>query len=173
MPMSELKTLMCPACKRVLPSTDFNYLPVDDRCSSCVPRDQAMALWDLKSKQAGQTMARILDSTDSYKTLKPLERMVSLAYDAWGGEAAFMEDAVTWIKELSEHPKTKGQAVNALMKLLALHAKVDRMKFEDDWKHMDDQQLRDTLKMRMMALFAEASIEQAKEQGKNELLGNA
>ena len=58
---SDSKTLLCPACKRVLPLTDFAYIPVDERCHACVPRDQAMALWDLKQKQAGQTIARILE----------------------------------------------------------------------------------------------------------------
>lgn len=167
---SDSKTHQCPACKRVLPLTDFAYIPVDERCQACVPRDQAMALWDLKQQQAGQTIARILDSQDSYKTLKPLERMVSLAYDAWGGEHAFMEDVVEWIKDMGSHNKTKGAAINAVMKLLALHAKVDRMKFEDDWKQMDDQTLRDTLKMRMMELFAEASEDRAKKEALQNLV---
>lgn len=165
-----METLLCPACKRNLPVTAFAYLPVDERCHACVPRDQAMQLYDLKVKQAGQVVAQILDGQDSVKGLKPLERMVSLAYDAWGGEHAFMEDVITWIKDLSAHQKNKGQAVNAAMKLLALHAKVDRMKFEDEWKQMDDEQLRNTLKMKMLELLAEAATDGARKEAVAALL---
>ncbi len=105
-------------------------------------------------------------------SLKPLERMVNLAYDSWGGPNAFMNDVVQWIKDLSVTPKGKSSALSNAMKLLNLHAKVDRMKLEDNWKSMDDDTLRATLKIKLMALLTEAQTDEAKKKAKGTLLGN-
>jgi hypothetical protein len=121
-----------------------------------------MSLYDDKVKLAGQKFSQVLDAAGKAKSLKPLERMVGQCYDAWGGSAAFCEDVVTWIKDLAGSGRGKSMAVMAAMKLLTLHAKVDRMKLEDDWKAMDDATLRSTLKVKMLQLFAEAQADSGK-----------
>lgn len=163
--------LLCPTCGQWKDLSHFSGLPVDKRCLDCVPTDEAARIWDLRVAKAGQTFAQLMDASGKGSSLKPLERMVSGAYDAWGGPQAFCEDIVTWIKELADTGRGKGSAINAAMKLLTLHAKVDRMKLEDDWKQMDDDTLRATLKLRMLELFAEAQSEQNKKQIKDEVLG--
>lgn len=161
----EPKKIFCPQCKEWFPETHFMGLPLDLRCNKCIPQDAAMALYDQKAQLAGQTMAKIFDSAESAKSLKPVERMVSQAYDSWGGPAAFMEDWVQYVKEMAQNPRTKSAAVGAMNKILALHARVDRMKLEDDWKQMDDETLRATLKVKMLALMSEAAIEEGKKKG--------
>lgn len=170
---SEVKKIFCPQCKEWYPETHFMGLPLDLRCNKCIPQDAAMTVYDEKAKLAGQTMAKIFDANDKAKTLKPVERMVTQAYDSWGGAAAFMEDWVTYVKEMAANPRTKPAAVSAMNKILALHAKVDRMKMEDDWKQMDDETLRSTLKLRMLELLSETAIEDGKKRGLDLLGGTS
>lgn len=161
----------CPACEQIFDLTSFEGLPLDERCRNCIPTDVAMALYDKRIQEAGHTMAQILDANDHGVSLKPLERMVSLAYDNWGGANAFMGDVVQWIRDLAITPKGKASALSNAMKLLNLHAKVDRMRLDEDFKRMDDATLRETVKLKLMALFAEASIDDAKKKAKGQLLG--
>ncbi len=161
----------CPACDKPWPSTDFECLPLDNRCRRCIPSDVAMRLYDKRVQQAGHTMAQILDANSHNVSLKPLETMVSLAYDCYGGPRAFMEDAMNWIKDLALTGRGKGVAVSHMMKLLQLHAKVDRMRLDEDFKRMDDETLRATIKMKMMALFAEAATEEGKKTAMKTILG--
>ncbi len=130
-----------------------------------------MGLYDRRVQEAGHTVAQILDANEHGISLKPLERMVNLAYDSWGGPNAFMVDVVQWIKDLSATPRGKAAALSNAMKILNLHAKVDRMKLEDDWKQMDDTTLRATLKIKLMALLSEAQTDEAKKKAKEHLLG--
>lgn len=162
--------MICPQCNRDLPETNFECLPIDARCDRCIPQEKAMQMYDQRVQKAGTKLAKILDAAGSGKGLRPLERMVTQCYDAWGGSAAFCEDVVQWIKEMSMQGRGKGMAINAAMKLLALHAKVDRMKLEDDWKQMDDATIRDTLKLRLMELMAEAAEESGKKEALDYLL---
>lgn len=165
------KTRVCPQCGLEKAITTFECLPLDERCSHCIPADTARELYDKRVQQAGQKLAQILDANEASKGLKPLERMVSQAYDSWGGPAAFMEDGVTWIKDLAANPRTKAAAVQAWHKLLTLHAKVDRMKLEDDWKQMDDETLRANLQLKLMALLAETETDKAKKDTIDKLTG--
>jgi hypothetical protein len=167
----EGSTLFCPQCKQHWPKTNFECLPLDLRCNRCIPADTAMQLYDKRVQQAGQKLAQILDASESNKGLRPVERMLSRGYEAWGGEAAFMEDGINWIKSLADNPRTRSLAVAAWGKILALHAKVDRMKLEDDWRQMDDETLRETLKMKILELGSEAIEDQAKDKTKKFLLG--
>lgn len=155
-------TWKCPQCDKDLPTTSFECRPLDLRCNRCIPQDKALELYDQRVKQAGTKLSRILDASAGAKGLKPLERMVTQCYDAWGGSAAFCEDVVEWIKDLASQGRGKGAAVNAAMKLLALHGKVDRMKLEDDWKQMDDATIQASLKMRLRELMVEVELEDGK-----------
>jgi len=158
--MSDSEKLQCPGCLAWKPVIEFDGLPVGEkRCQACVPVDQAMRIQDLRVKKAGQVIAKLFDANEAGKGLRPLEQMVSQGYDAWGGPVAFMEDVVTWIKDMGDHPKTKPQAVQAALKLLGFHAKVDRMKLEDDWKQMDDETLKATLIVRMTELLSGSTPE--------------
>lgn len=164
--------IKCPQCRKELPQTSFAGLPLDERCRDCIPPDTAERLYDKRIQEAGHAVAQILDANEHGMSLKPLERMVNLAYDAWGGPNAFMTDVVTWIKDLAISPKGKGSALSNAMKLLNLHAKVDRMKLEDNWKQMDDDTLRATLKIKLMALLTEAQLDQGKKEAKGKILGD-
>ncbi len=154
----------CPQCKGTYPLTDFEGLPQDVRCNRCIPRDEALKLYDRKVQAAGQKLTQIMDSAQGAKSLKPVERLLSEAYDAWGGPGAFAGDVVGWIKDLANMAGGKGKsaAVSASIKLLQLHARIDKMKVEDDWRKMDDATLRETIKIKMLALFAEATADDAK-----------
>lgn len=171
--MNSPEQLHCPTCGQWKDKHHFGGIPVDKRCVDCVPPSEAAMIYDLRVEKAGQTFAQLMDANAKGGTLKPLERMVSGAYEAWGGPAAFCEDLVMWIKELADTGRGKGTAINAAMKLLTLHAKVDRMKLEDDWKQMDDDTLKATLKLRMLELFAEAQSEQNKKKVTSEVMGIA
>lgn len=155
----------CPQCQKDLPVTAFECLPLDLRCNRCIPMHQAMDLYDKRVQKAGHTLAQVLDQVGAATDLGPVERMLGRAYDSWGGEAAFMEDGVNWIKELADNPRSKGMAVSAWLKLLYLHSKVDRMKLEDDWKSMEEDQIKARLKEKMTAMFAEITLEDAKAKG--------
>jgi len=170
--MADEDKLFCPQCKEWFPKTHFTCLPLDLRCNKCIPGEVAAVLYDQKVEKAGQVMSKIFDQNPANASLRPLERMINGAYDAWGGPGAFCNDVVKWMKDLGDTPRGKSAAVSAAMKLMALHAKVDRMRLEDDWKQMDDQTLRDTLKVKMMALMAEAQTEDAKKIAKNKLIGH-
>lgn len=150
--------------------THFNGLPLELRCNKCVPADVAMAVYDDKVKLAGQKLAQALEGIGGKQNLQPLERLVRGFYDVWGGEKPFLEDVVSWTKDLGSNPRTKGSALGICMKILALHSKVDRLKKEDDWKQMDDATLKATLTMRMMALMAEAEEEGKIDSGKKGFL---
>lgn len=162
----------CPACKKDKGPEHFHGLPLDVRCKDCIPPDTAMAIYDKRVQEAGHTLSKILDANEQGISVKPLERMVSLAYESWGGPNVFMKDVVTWIQELGNNPKTKGVALVNAMKLLNLHAKVDRMRLDEDFKRMDDDTLRESIKLKIMALFAEASNEEAKAKAMKSILGD-
>jgi hypothetical protein len=170
--MSDIEQLTCHQCGQLLPITNFGHLPLDKRCNRCIPVDMAMKLHDARVQEAGHVVAQLFDAHDAGKGLKPLERMVSQVYDAWGGSAAFCEDVVEWIKDLAEQGRGKGSAVNAAMKLLTLHAKVDRMRLDEDFKKMDDETLRASIKIRLAALLAETEEESAKEKAVKKILGD-
>jgi hypothetical protein len=169
----EIKTLMCPACKQHWPVTSFECLPLDLRCNRCVPVESAMVLYDKRVQQAGHVVSQLLDANDTGKGLKPLERMVQGFYDAWGGPAALCDDMATWVKDLAATGK-KAQAVSALTKILNLHGKIDRMKLEDDWKMMDDETIRATLKVRLMEIVSEgvADNDSKKKEAMKRIMGN-
>lgn len=169
MPQDSFK---CTGCRKELPATSFAGLPLDTRCRDCIPPDTAMEIYDKRVQEAGHTVAQILDANEHGMSLKPLERMVNLAYDSWGGPNAFMTDVVQWIKDMAVNPKGKATALSNAMKILNLHAKVDRMKLEDNWKTMDDDTLRATLKIKLMALLAEAQTDEGKKRAKDHLLGD-
>jgi len=161
----------CPACKKIKEQAHFHGLPLDQRCVECIPSDIAMVLYDKRVQEAGQTVAAIFDASDQGVSLRPLETMVALAYDAFGGPHIFMRNVVQWIEELSTNPRTKGIALTNAMKLLGLHAKVDRMRLDEDFKRMDDETLRATLKIKLMALATEAMADEAKAKAIKNVLG--
>lgn len=162
----------CPACKKEKEQAHFHGLPLDQRCVECIPTDTAMVLYDKRVQEAGQTVAAIFDANDQGVGLRPLETMVSLAYDAFGGPHVFMKNVVQWIEELGSNPRTKGAALTNAMKLLGLHAKVDRMRLDEDFKRMDDETLRATLKIKLMALATEAMADEAKKSAVKSILDN-
>lgn len=169
----EAKTNKCPQCKEDRPVAAFEHLPSDPRCDMCITTAEAMRLYDVNREKAGKALARVMDAVKAGKGLKPLERMVSQFYDAWGGSSAFTEDLATWIKDLASNPRSKGAAVQAAMKMLALHGRIDRMKFEDDWRQMDDASLRQNLKLKMAQLLAEVSDGDGKKTALEHLMGSA
>lgn len=170
--MSDEK-LFCPQCKEWFPKLNFGCLPLDIRCNRCIPTDVAMKLHDDRIKEAGHVVAQLFDANEAGRTLAPLERMVSQAYDAWGGSTAFCEDVVCWIKDLAETGRGKGAAVSAALKLLTLHAKVDRMRLDEDFKKMDDESLKAAMKLRIMQLFAETQEETVKQKAMKKILGES
>lgn len=170
--MSDIEHMTCPQCGQSYPITSFGCLPLDKRCNRCIPVDMAMKLHDARVQEAGHVVAQLFDANDAGKGLKPLERMVSQVYDAWGGSAAFCEDVVEWIKDLAEQGRGKGSAVNAAMKLLTLHAKVDRMRLDEDFKKMDDETLRASIKLKIVQLFAESQEDEVKKVAKDKILGD-
>ena len=155
-----------------MPVTSFGQLPLDLRCTRCIPVDLAMKLHDARIQEAGHVVAQLFDANDAGKGLKPLERMVSQVYDAWGGSAAFCEDVVEWIKDLADQGRGKGAAVQASLKLLTLHAKVDRMRLDEDFKKMDDATLLATIKLKIKQLAKEAQEGLSKEDAIKKILGN-
>lgn len=170
--MSEKETLFCPQCKQTLPKINFEQLPLDLRCRNCIPTQVAAVLYDERVKQAGQKLAQIFDGVESSKNLRPVERMIEGVYEAWGGPAIYCQDLVEYIKALTTGPKKNySAAVTAMGKLLALHAKVDRMKMEDDWKHMEEEQIRDRLKVKLAQLAAEVAFGEQKPEILKGLMG--
>jgi len=161
----------CPACNKEKGQEHFHGMPLDLRCKDCIPADTAMLVYDKRVREAGQTVAAIFDANDQGVSVRPLETMVSLAYEAFGGPHIFMQNVVEWIKELGNNPRTKGVALVNAMKLLNLHAKVDRMRLDEDFKRMDDETLRATLKIKLMALASEAMADEAKKGAIQSILG--
>lgn len=162
----------CPACKQFKELTHFSARPVDNRCDICLPPDQAMVAYDKKVQLAGNKWASMLSQAEKGTTLAPLERMLQAAYDEWGGTQSYVHDLVTWIKDLADCGKTNA-AVAHMMAMLKLHAKVDHMRLEDNWKQMDDATLKSTLQLKMMALMAEMDKESAKGETIDALLEKA
>ncbi len=161
----------CPACQRERGTEFFHGIPLDQRCVECVPTGTAMELYDKRVIEAGQTVAAIFDANEAGVSVRPLETMITLAYDAFGGPHRFMKNVVQWIEELGANPKTKGVALVNAMKLLNLHAKVDRMRLDEDFKRMDDETLRATIKAKAMALAVEAMSDEAKKKAFKNILG--
>lgn len=167
----EPKLVMCPQCKVKRPSTDFRNLPLDLRCHQCVPQAEAIALYDKNVQAAGKAVAQLFDATKGAIDLGPVEKMLTGFYGSWGGEHAFTEDVVRWIKNLGDNPRTRAAAVSASMKILALHAKADKMKLDEDIARMDDDALQKDINMRLLALMAPGMTEDTKKAAMKYLLG--
>lgn len=173
--MTEPEKLFCPQCKEWKEKASFTLLPLDLRCQGCVAlsSDQAMELYDKKVELAGQKISQLLDGVEHARSLKPLERMLDMFYDQYGGGHVFMGDVVTWIKQIADKPGGKGlsTAVAAAMKILQLHAKVDRMKIEEDWNQLSKEEIKTKLQLKMMAILAEAELPGVKKSAIKGLLG--
>lgn len=161
--MSNDDQLFCPQCKTWFPKTSFSCLPLDLRCNKCIPQDAALKLYDDKLKFAGQQIGKLMDASDAGKGLKPLERMVDGIYDAWGGVNAFCQDAAEWCKDLAQKGR-KGQALQFMAKVLAIHGKVDKLKIEDDWNKMTKEEIKQRLALKMAAILAESKLPGVKDQ---------
>ncbi len=161
-PVSDEKKLFCPECKTWYPATHFECLPLDLRCNRCIPVEAAMVLYDKKKEKAGQIIAQILDGSEGEKSLRPVERMLVDAYEAFGGPKVFMEKVMGWINDLASNPRTKPAAVNAAMKIISLHGKVDRNKMENDWRQMDTDTLRDALERKLRGILEEKAASAVK-----------
>lgn len=168
---AEPKKVSCPQCKGWFPPTDFECLPFDVRCKRCVPVDVAYNLYDKRVQLAGQKVAQIVDAADGGKRLRPLERMIDGIYDAWGGPQALCEDAVSWAKDLAASGRGKGIALGFISKLLAIHAKVEKTKVEDDWNQLTEKEIKARLVLKLAALQAEFDAPQAKKDAIKKILG--
>jgi hypothetical protein len=166
----EPKKIFCPQCKEWHPSTSFECLPLDLRCNKCVPTDVAMVLYDKRVQQAGQKISQIVDASEG-RGLRPLERLVDGIYDAWGGPQAFCDDAVAWAKDLAASGRGKGAALSFMAKLLAIHAKVEKTRVEDDWNKLTKAEIKARLTLKLTAILADEESGPAKKNAIKKILG--
>lgn len=143
----------CPGCQQFKDSSEFNCRPSDQRCNVCLPADVAMVAFERNAELAGKKVAAIFDKVETAKSLGPVERLIQAGYEQWGGEQQFMHDWVACVKNLMDANKHHAAAQN-MMSFLKLHAKVDHMRMEDDWRNMDDDKVEARLKQRMATLMA-------------------
>lgn len=167
----EPEQVFCPACKTLRPKLDFECLPLDLRCKRCIPVDTAMELYDKRVQQAGQKIAQIVDSAGTARSLRPLERLLDGIYDSWGGVAVLCEDAVRWAKDMGENPRTKGQALKFITNLLAIHAKVEKTKIDDDWNQMSKDEIKAKLTLRLTEIMMQSEAPAAKQAAIKQILG--
>lgn len=160
----------CPGCKKKRASTSFEGLPLELRCNHCVDSDKMLQIKDLNIDLAGKKLGQVLDAAGKGMSLPPLETAVAGLYDVWGGPRGLFKDFYDWTQACAASKKYSA-AINAVVNILKLHAKVDRMKMEDDWKSMTDEQVRDKLKQKVSALIAEISVEDAKGEFRKKLEG--
>ncbi len=157
------KTRKCSQCGEYKPLPHFSHLPLDHRCDVCLPpsTEAAMVLYDKRVDLAQRKMAQIFDASER-SNLEPLERLVKGIYDAWGGPHAFSEDLANWIKNLADAGDWN-KAVRAGLELLKIHGKVDKMKQEEEWQAMDDENVKEVLKLKLANMIANEMFE---DQGK-------
>lgn len=155
------KTRKCSQCGEWKPLTRFSCLPLDKRCDTCLPPSDpvAMQLWDKRLDLAQRKVAQIFDASEKAGELEPLERQVKSIYDAWGGPDAFSQDVVEWIKRMADQG-AYAKAVNAAINVMKIHGRIDKMKQEDDWKAMDDENVKAALKLKLANLVAESMLEE-------------
>lgn len=147
-------TRVCPQCKERKPLTYFGHLPADNRCESCIPEDVAHSKSQELIDKAHRKLAQILDANEKAVGLPALEQMLHGVYSAWGGVSTFCHD----IKEGHDAlvaQKKYNQALNAQLGIMKLHARVDKMRQEDDWRQMDDDRLKESLQIQLMSLLAD------------------
>ena len=150
-------TRTCSACLEVKPTTHFDCLPADPRCRDCLPVDVARAKSQELIDLAHRKLAQIFDANEKDAGLPALETMIKSAYGAWGGTHTFCQDIKAGYDALVAQKKYNA-AVNVQMGLMKLHARVDKMKQEDDWRQMDDDRLKESLQIQLMHLLAVAAL---------------
>jgi hypothetical protein len=150
----------CPACQQFKDVTLFTARPVDERCDVCLPVDQAMVAMDKKVQLAHDKMAAIFDAVEKGQSLGPIERVLQAGYEAFGGEHQLMLKWAECVNNLMDTNKYHAAAQN-IMSFFKLHAKVDHMRMEDDWRNMDDAKVEATLQRKMKALMAKMERDEA------------
>lgn len=148
------KTQVCPQCNERKPLTHFELLPADCRCTACVPLDVHRAKSQELVDRAQRKLAQILDANAKSAGLPALEQLINGLYGAWGGVNTFCHDIKDGFDALVAQKKYK-QAVDVQLGVLKLHARVDKMRQEDDWRQMDDDRLKESLQLQLMNLLAD------------------
>lgn len=128
-----------------------------------------MQLWDKRLDFAHRKMAQIFDASER-SALEPLERVIKSTYDAWGGPSAFGEDLAEYIKRLADSNKLP-QAINAMLNVMKLHGKVDKMNQEEEWRAMDDENVKTALQMKLAQMMTEMLTSDEKSKMLQLLLG--
>jgi hypothetical protein len=168
--MSDDKKIFCPQCKEWYDSTHFQCRPLDLRCDKCIPPEVRAILYDQRVQEAGKQVAAVVDAAGDARNLRPLERMIDGIYDAWGGPTALCEDAVSWAKDCAATGK-KGIALSFISKLLAIHAKVEKTRVEDDWNQLSKAEIKARLTLKLTAILAESEAPQVKKDAIKKILG--
>jgi hypothetical protein len=147
-------THLCYQCGERKPITHFNHLPADKRCATCIPTDVAHAKSQELIDLAHRKLAQILDANEKAVGLPALEQLIHGIYGAWGGVSTFCHDIKDSHDALVAQKKYH-QALNAQLDVMKLHARVDKMRQEDDWRQMDDERLKESLQIQLMSLLAD------------------
>lgn len=163
-----LKRRKCPQCQNVLPVMAFECLPYDVRCNRCVPLDQALAMRDRQLEGAQRNFLKLLDASG----VKPsdntkLDQLLGGIFSSWGGAHQFCEDLVESIQCRRDRNPGDHNAINAMLKILALKGRSDQLKSEDDWRRMSDEQIKESIKLQALEMFAELAISS----GRPDLMG--
>jgi hypothetical protein len=147
-------TRTCPACNEIKPLTHFEFLPADHRCTACVPVDVTSVNRQKLIDLAQRKLAQIFDANERAVGLPALEQLLNGIYGAWGGVNSFCHDIKDNYDSLVEQKKFNA-AANVQLGVMKLHARVDKMKLEDDWRTMDDDRLKESLQLQLMHLMAD------------------
>lgn len=159
----EVQGYTCPQCKKFKPLTDFQGKPYDTRCVECIPRDRLMELADKVQALAMRKASQLMDLAESDQGLKPVEKMLTALYARWGGYNAYVEDLSEGVKRLYDTGKVR-DAVNAQLRLLQIHTKIDKMKQEEDWHLMDDAAIQAALQRQLAKMIVEGGVSVAQDQ---------
>lgn len=171
MDTNENKQHFCPQCKEWQPLTHFNALPLDLRCSKCIPITAALALYEDKVKLAGQKVCQLVDAADECRSLRSLSGMLEDFYDAWGGRMSLTADAVEWCKDLGSTPRGKAHALSFLAKVLSIHSKVEKTKVDEDWNKLSKAEIKAKLTVLLTDILARSELPEAKQQAIQRLIG--
>lgn len=155
-----IKSYPCPLCKRVLPATRFEGLPLDTRCSECTPFHEALEIRDQLKEQATRDLACCLDLAEAAPAPVPkLNELAAHLMEAWGGGRMFAHDWVADAKKaIIARPGTPASQ-NAFKAIGKIVGEASKQQSAEDIARMTDAELKERNRLLAIQIMLDAVAE--------------
>jgi len=152
-----IRSYNCPLCKRLLPATKFEHLPLDTRCNDCVPFREALELRDQLKEQATRDLAACLDLGGAASAPVPkLNELAGYLMEAWGGGRMFAHDWVADAKSIITKKPGTPASQNAFRAIGKIIGEASKQQSAEDLANMTTAELRERNRLLAVQIMLDA-----------------